>query len=64
MMAWHTFSAIPDIEPDTKAGIATTATILGEQGTLLYCFGLWFVAFLLFFPLIGYWILPGLLVFC
>jgi 4-hydroxybenzoate polyprenyltransferase len=64
MMAWHTFSAIPDIEPDTKWGIATTATVLWEQSTLLYCFVVWLLAFVCFFPLIWYWILPGLVVFC
>jgi len=29
-MGMHTFSAIPDIEPDRAAGIRTTATLLGE----------------------------------
>jgi 4-hydroxybenzoate polyprenyltransferase len=36
-MAMHTFSAIPDIEPDRAAGIETTATRLGERWTYVYC---------------------------
>ena len=43
-MAMHTFSAIPDIEPDRAAGIETTATRLGETGTLAYCGGFWLLA--------------------
>ncbi len=40
-MAMHSFSAIPDIEPDRRAGIATTATALGADRTFLYCFLCW-----------------------
>jgi 4-hydroxybenzoate polyprenyltransferase len=36
-MGMHTFSAIPDIEPDREAGIRTTATVLGEKYTYVYC---------------------------
>nr|WP_266079781.1 prenyltransferase [Haladaptatus caseinilyticus] len=43
-MAMHTFSAIPDIEPDRRAGIRTTATILGERRTLAYCALCWSLA--------------------
>ncbi|GAB7014181.1 prenyltransferase [Halolamina salina] len=43
-MAMHTYSAIPDIEPDRAAGIETTATVLGEQRTYLYCGGCWTLA--------------------
>jgi len=43
-MAMHTFSAIPDIEPDREAGITTTATWLGETRTYAYCFGVWTAA--------------------
>ncbi|MDG5777511.1 prenyltransferase [Haloarculaceae archaeon H-GB11] len=43
-MAMHTFSAIPDIEPDRRAGIRTTATVLGESKTLAYCAGCWLLA--------------------
>lgn len=64
MMARHTFSAIPDIKPDSDAWIKTTATILWENWTLLYCFTLWLASFLLFFPLIGRGILPWVIVFC
>ena len=43
-MGMHTFSAIPDIEPDRAAGIRTTATLLGKQRTLAYCAGCWLAA--------------------
>jgi len=40
-MGMHTFSAVPDIEPDNAAGIETTATLLGEEGALGYCGLVW-----------------------
>jgi 4-hydroxybenzoate polyprenyltransferase len=43
-MGMHTFSAIPDIEPDRAAGIRTTATLLGEGRTYAYCVAVWAVA--------------------
>ncbi len=36
-MAMHAISAIPDIEPDRRAGLTTTAVLLGRNGTLWYC---------------------------
>ncbi|WP_136688564.1 prenyltransferase [Halorhabdus amylolytica] len=55
-MAMHTFSAIPDIEPDRRAGIRTTATVLGRRRTYVYCGSLWALAagaFALVHPLLG-----------
>jgi lycopene elongase/hydratase (dihydrobisanhydrobacterioruberin-forming) len=43
-MGMHTFSAIPDIEPDRKTGIRTTATALGEERTYAYCGACWLAA--------------------
>lgn len=43
-MAMHTFSAIPDIDPDRAAGIQTTATVFGRDGTSLYCAIVWSLA--------------------
>ncbi|PSP48949.1 lycopene elongase [Halobacteriales archaeon QH_7_69_31] len=43
-MGMHTFSAIPDIEPDRRAGIRTTATVLGERRTYAYITGCWLAA--------------------
>jgi 4-hydroxybenzoate polyprenyltransferase len=43
-MGMHTFSAIPDIEPDREAGIRTTATVLGEERTYAYCGAAWLSA--------------------
>jgi 4-hydroxybenzoate polyprenyltransferase len=43
-MGMHTFSAIPDIEPDREAGIKTTATVLGKRNTYVYCALCWLAA--------------------
>jgi 4-hydroxybenzoate polyprenyltransferase len=43
-MGMHTFSAIPDIEPDREAGIRTTATVLGKERTYVYCAVCWLAA--------------------
>ena len=40
-MAMHTFSAIPDIQPDREAGITTTATYLGRPGAYGYVTAVW-----------------------
>jgi len=50
-MGMHTFSAIPDIDPDRRAGIDTTATVLGGPATLVYCGLVWTVAAALFWTL-------------
>ena len=47
-MGMHTFSAIPDIEPDREAGIETTATFLGESNTYYYCVMCWLTAAFVF----------------
>jgi 4-hydroxybenzoate polyprenyltransferase len=47
-MGMHTFSAIPDIEPDREAGIETTATVLGEERTYAYCGAAWISAAIAF----------------
>jgi 4-hydroxybenzoate polyprenyltransferase len=43
-MAMHTFSAIPDVEPDRRAGIETTATRLGPTLAAVYCGVVWLLA--------------------
>lgn len=47
-MGMHTFSAIPDVEPDRAAGVRTTATVLGERRTYAYCGVCWASAALAF----------------
>ena len=47
-MGMHTFSAIPDIEPDREAGIETTATYLGDELTYYYCVMCWLTAAFVF----------------
>lgn len=39
--AMHLFSAIPDITSDSKAGLRTTAVVLGERWSLFTCALLW-----------------------
>lgn len=46
-MAMHTFSAIPDIEADTKAKLKTTAVLLKQKGSLIYCGGLYLASSLI-----------------
>lgn len=48
----HAYSAIPDIEPDREAGIATIAVMLGKTGTLLFVGGNW-----LFFAVLTTWVI-------
>lgn len=43
-MAMHTFSAIPDVEPDRRAGIRTMATVLGTRYASVYTGLTWFLA--------------------
>ena len=43
-MGMHTFSAIPDVEPDRTAGVRTTATALGARRALAYCAACWLAA--------------------
>ena len=47
-MGMHTFSAVPDVEPDRRAGLTTTATTLGAPLTLAYCAVTWLLAAALF----------------
>lgn len=41
--AMHLFSAIPDIGADRKAGLNTTATVMGHRASLVLCAVLWLV---------------------
>jgi 4-hydroxybenzoate polyprenyltransferase len=52
-IAMHVYSAVPDIEPDAKAGIKTTATVLGKDMALLYCFFFYLNAAALTFSYLG-----------
>ena len=47
-MGMHTFSAIPDVGPDRRAGLRTTATTLGAPLTFAYCAATWLLAAALF----------------
>ncbi|SFS01001.1 4-hydroxybenzoate polyprenyltransferase [Halomicrobium zhouii] len=43
-MAMHTYSAVPDVEPDRRAGIETLATVLGRDRALAYCAACWLLS--------------------
>ena len=43
-MGMHTFSAVPDVEADRRAGIETTATVLGRGGALGYVAACWILS--------------------
>lgn len=44
----HIFSAIPDIESDSRAGLKTTAVLLGAKKSLILCAVLWVVPVVFF----------------
>lgn len=58
--AMHAFSAIPDIGPDSAAGIATTATLLGERGTLVFVGTHWLATATIAMLIGGWWGTPVL----
>lgn len=61
-MAMHAYSAVPDIEADKKAKIATIATKLGRQGTLSFCLLCYLLSAILSWSVLGYFsILAGVL---
>ncbi len=49
-MSMHLYSAVPDITPDSKAKITTTATVLGKKWSLLLCTALWLTSSILTVP--------------
>lgn len=57
----HLFSAIPDIQSDKKAGLKTSAIILGFNKSLITCSFLWSVSmFLAYWGGLGVWSLIGI----
>lgn len=52
--AMHAYSAVPDIEEDSKANISTIATSLGKNKTLLVCAFLFFISGLCMFFYLGW----------
>ena len=52
-MAMHAYSAVPDIEADREAGVATVATFLGARSTLLFCLALYIASAVLTFKYLG-----------
>ena len=53
-VAMHAYSAVPDIEADTSAGLKTVATFLGTKYTLLLCGVLYLVSGMVTFTVFPY----------
>ena len=53
-MAMHAYSAIPDIRADTEAGVPTIATLLGTNGTLIFCLIAYLASAALAYSYLGY----------
>lgn len=53
-MAMHAYSAVPDIDADTEAGVPTVATLLGLRPTLLACWAFYLLAAILAFFALGW----------
>lgn len=51
----HVFSAVPDIAPDKKAGITTTAVLLGKEKSLLFIGLHWTIFSIICLQFIGLW---------
>lgn len=50
----QTYSAVPDIEADKKAGVETLATMLGEKMALWFCFVCYLVSASIGYMYVGY----------
>lgn len=59
-MSWaismHAYSAVPDIESDSNGGLATIATYLGKNKTILLCTLLYTISAIIGSLLVGWWI--------
>lgn len=53
-MAMQTYSAVPDIEADTKGGVQTLATVFGQRGALWFCLFAYAMATVIGFVLLGW----------
>jgi lycopene elongase/hydratase (dihydrobisanhydrobacterioruberin-forming) len=53
-VAMHAFSAVPDINADSRAGINTIATRLGARLSVLFCLVCYLLAAILAYPWIGW----------
>lgn len=62
--AMQTYSAVPDIEADKKAGVDTLATMLGEKKALWFCFLCYFISASIGYYYLGYLALLFGLVYC
>jgi len=56
-MAMHAFSAIPDIDADREANVSTVATVLGKNGTFLFCLIAYLGSAALAFQYLGIWVI-------
>ena len=52
-IAMHAYSAVPDIQADTAAGLETVATKLQKKHTLLFCLALYLLSGILSYAFLG-----------
>ena len=52
--AMQTYSAVPDIEADKKAGVKTLATQMGERGALLFCLFAFLISAIIGYYYVGF----------
>jgi 4-hydroxybenzoate polyprenyltransferase len=52
--AMHAYSAVPDIDADSEAGVSTIATVLGKKLTLVVCAFLYAISAALAFKWLGF----------
>jgi len=57
--AMQTYSAVPDIESDTKGGVGTLATVLGQNKALWFCFAAYLAAAIIGYLYLG--LIPAIL---
>jgi 4-hydroxybenzoate polyprenyltransferase len=62
-ISMHAYSAVPDINADSKAGIKTGATIIGKNNMLILCGFLYTISAVLAKPYIGFNAYIALLVY-
>lgn len=55
-ISMHAYSAVPDIESDASGGLATIATYLGKNKTIVLCASLYTISAIIGSVLVGWWI--------
>lgn len=59
----HVFSAIPDIDADTQAWLATTATVLWAKYSLIYCMVWWLLSGIIAYTYLWRYAITGSIIY-